>query len=75
MTTLLQLNAFMTVVEQGGFTAAGRRLGLSQPAVSRAIATLEKDLGLRLFVRRRDGLSLTEAGSVARRTREKPCGS
>jgi DNA-binding transcriptional LysR family regulator len=65
MTTLLQLNAFMTVVEQGGFTAAGRRLGLSQPAVSRAIATLEKDLGLRLFVRRRDGLSLTEAGSVA----------
>ena len=47
MTTLLQLNAFMTVVEQGGFTAAGRRLGLSQPAVSRAIATLEKDLGLR----------------------------
>ena len=65
MTTLLQLKAFMTVVDQGGFTAAGPRLGLSQPAVSRAIATLEKDLGLRLFVRRRDGLSLTEAGSVA----------
>ena len=65
MTTLLQLNAFMTVVEQGGFTAAGRRLGLSQPAVSRAIATLEKEMGLPLFVRRRDALSLTEAGSVA----------
>jgi DNA-binding transcriptional LysR family regulator len=65
MTTLLQLKTFMTVVDQGGFTAASRRLGLSQPAVSRAIATLEKELGLPLLVRRRDGLSLTEAGSVA----------
>ena len=45
MPTPLQLKTFMTVVDQGGFTAASRRLGLSQPAVSRAIATLEKDLG------------------------------
>ena len=65
MPTPLQLKTFMTVVDQGGFTAASRRLGLSQPAVSRAIATLEKELGLPLFVRRRGGLSLTEAGSVA----------
>ncbi len=65
MTTLSQLKTFMTVVDQGGFTAAGRRLGLSQPAVSRAIATLEKELGLPLLVRGRDGLSLTAAGSVA----------
>lgn len=65
MTTLLQLKTFMAVVDQGGFTAAGRRLGLSQPAVSRAIASLEKELGLPLFVRRRDALSLTEAGSMA----------
>lgn len=67
MTTLLQLNTFVTVAEQGGFTAAGKRLGLSQPAVSRAIATLENELGLPLFVRRRDGLSLTEAGATALR--------
>src|SRR6185312_16630103 len=65
MATLLQLETFMTVVDQGGFTAAGRRLGLSQPAVSRAVAALEKELGLPLLVRRRDGLSLTEAGSIA----------
>lgn len=65
MATLLQLNTFLTVVDQGGFTAAGRRLGLSQPAVSRAVAALEKELGVPLFVRRRDGLSLTEAGTVA----------
>jgi DNA-binding transcriptional LysR family regulator len=61
----LQLKAFVAVVDQGGFTAASRRLGLSQPAVSRAVATLEKELGLRLLVRSRDGLSLTEAGSLA----------
>lgn len=65
MTTLSQLKTFIAVVEQGGFTAASRRLGLSQPAVSRTVATLEKELGLPLFLRRRDGLSLTEAGSVA----------
>jgi DNA-binding transcriptional LysR family regulator len=65
MPTPLQLKTFMTVVDQGGFTAASRRLGLSQPAVSRAIATLEKELGLPLFVRGQGGLSLTEAGSIA----------
>jgi DNA-binding transcriptional LysR family regulator len=64
MTTLLQLKSFVTVVEQGGFTAASRRLGLSQPAVSRAVATLEKELGAPLLLRGRDGLSLTGAGSV-----------
>ena len=65
MSTLLQLKAFVAVVDQGGFTAASRRLGLSQPAVSRAVGTLEKELGLPLLVRSRDGLSLTEAGSLA----------
>lgn len=65
MTTLSQLKTFIAVVDQGGFTAAGRRLGLSQPAVSRTVATLEKELGLPMFLRRRDGLALTEAGAIA----------
>lgn len=65
MTTLSQLTTFVAVVDQGGFTAAAHRLGLSQPAVSRTVATLEKELGLPLFLRRRDGLALTEAGTVA----------
>jgi DNA-binding transcriptional LysR family regulator len=64
MSTLLQLKSFVAVVDQGGFTAASRRLGLSQPAVSRAVASLEKELGLPLLVRSRDGLTLTEAGSL-----------
>jgi DNA-binding transcriptional LysR family regulator len=65
MPTLLQLKTFVTVVERGGFTAASRRLGLSQPAVSRAVAALEKEFGLPLLVRDRDGVSLTPAGSIA----------
>jgi DNA-binding transcriptional LysR family regulator len=65
MPTEWQLTTFITVADHGGFTAAGRRLGLTQPAISRAIAALENELGLPLFARRRDGLSLTEAGSVA----------
>ena len=65
MSTLLQLKSFVTVVDEGGFTAASRRLGLSQPAVSRAVASLEKELAVPLLVRGRNGLSLTEAGSLA----------
>ncbi len=65
MATLPQLKTFVTVVDQGGFTAAARRLGLSQPAISRAVTTLEKELGLPLLNRGRDGLSLTTAGTTA----------
>ena len=65
MATLLQLKSFLAVVDHGGFTAAGRRLGLSQPAVSRAVGSLEKELGLPLLARQRDGAMLTEAGSRA----------
>jgi DNA-binding transcriptional LysR family regulator len=65
MSTLLQLKTFVTVVDQGGFTAASKRLGLSQPAVSRAVSALERELGLPLLTRGRDGVSVTQAGSIA----------
>ena len=65
MSTLLQLKSFVTVVDQGGFSAASRRLGLSQPAVSRAVASLEKEFGVALLVRDRAGITLTEAGALA----------
>lgn len=65
MPTLLQLKSFLAVVDDGGFTAAGRRLNLSQPAVSRAVASLENELGLPLLRRHRDGVSLTAAGDRA----------
>ena len=65
MPTLLQLKSFLAVVDEGGFTAAGERLGMTQPAVSRAVATFEKELGLPLLARGSGSLSLTEAGSHA----------
>ena len=65
MPTLLQLRSFLAVVDEGGFTAAGLTLGMTQPAVSRAVATFEKELGLPLLVRTSGSLALTEAGSRA----------
>ncbi|MFC4120271.1 LysR family transcriptional regulator [Nonomuraea zeae] len=63
--TLAQLRVLVAVAEHGGFTAAADHTGMSQPAVSRAIATLERELGAALFVRHRDGIALTEAGRRA----------
>lgn len=42
---LSELEVFLAVVETGGFTAAARRTGTSQPAVSKAIGTLEERRG------------------------------
>ena len=53
---------FAAVVEAGSFSAAAAALHLSQPSVSRAVAELERSLGLTLLRRRRDGLVLTDAG-------------
>lgn len=62
MPTLLQLTSLLTVVNEGSFTAASLRLGMSQPAVSHAVGTLEKELGSPLLVRGCGGLALTDAG-------------
>ncbi|NUP83099.1 MAG: LysR family transcriptional regulator [Nonomuraea sp.] len=63
--TLAQLRALIAVAEHGGFTAAAEHIGMSQPAVSRAVTSLERELGAPLFVRHRDGVALTEAGRRA----------
>ncbi|KAB8182701.1 LysR family transcriptional regulator [Nonomuraea phyllanthi] len=63
--TLAQLRVLVAVAEHGGFTAAADHTGMSQPAVSRAVAALERELGAALFVRHRDGIALTEAGRAA----------
>ena len=46
-----QLRTFVEVVSQGNFSAAGRRLNLTQPAVSLHVRELEKRFGLRLLQR------------------------
>jgi DNA-binding transcriptional LysR family regulator len=53
---------FVAVVENGGFAAAGRALGVSKSAVSKRITQLEARLGAQLLHRSTRKLSLTEAG-------------
>jgi len=59
-----KLRVFHAVAESGSFTAAGRSLHLSQSAVSRQVASLEKELGVVLFHRHSRGLLLTEQGET-----------
>jgi DNA-binding transcriptional LysR family regulator len=59
METLANLESFVRAAESGSFAAAGRRLGLTAAAVSRNVAMLERNLGVRLFQRSTRKLSLT----------------
>lgn len=62
METLANLEAFVRSAETGSFSAAARRLSLTPAAVSRNVAMLERNLGVRLFQRSTRKLTLTEAG-------------
>ena len=61
---LSQLEAFERVVRDGNFTRAADSMGLTQPAVSTRIATLEAELGDSLFQRRGRQLHLTPLGEL-----------
>jgi DNA-binding transcriptional LysR family regulator len=62
--TLKQLRYFVATAETGSITEAGKRLHISQPSVSAAIAELEERFKVDLFVRHHaQGLSLTRAGA------------
>jgi DNA-binding transcriptional LysR family regulator len=62
---LRHLRYFVMAAEEGNISRASERLNVSQPAVSRQIKDLEEELGIQLFKREPNGLSLTEAGSAA----------
>ena len=65
-----QLKALVTVVETGSVTRAGELLHLVQPAITRQIRSLERELGVELFERTRHGMRPTAAGlSLAERAR------
>lgn len=66
-----RLKVFMLVIQTGSFTIAANSLGISQPAVSQNINTLEKSLGVKLFYRNRGEVSLTAAGSIFKDYAEK----
>jgi DNA-binding transcriptional LysR family regulator len=56
------MQAFVTVVEAGSFSAAARQIGVGQPAISKTIAQLEERLQVRLLVRSTHSLAPTDAG-------------
>ncbi|UED77230.1 LysR family transcriptional regulator [Brevibacillus sp. DP1.3A] len=61
----MSLNKFevvITVIESGSLTKAGEILGLTQSAISHAIASLEREFGFSLLTRGRSGISLTSNG-------------
>ncbi|HEY4834656.1 MAG TPA: LysR family transcriptional regulator [Bradyrhizobium sp.] len=62
MDRLTSLTAFVRVVDNGGFSAAGRRLNMSTTMVSNHIQALEERLGARLLHRTTRKVSLTEVG-------------
>jgi DNA-binding transcriptional LysR family regulator len=57
-----RLEAFVEVARLGSIRAASRSLHLGQPALSARIATLEDELGARVFERTKRGVRLTSAG-------------
>ncbi|MFT6990741.1 MAG: DNA-binding transcriptional LysR family regulator [Paraglaciecola sp.] len=61
--TSAQLQAFVTVAQANSFTAAAIMLGIGQSAVSHAIKSIEKELGITLFVRGKADIVLTEVGA------------
>jgi DNA-binding transcriptional LysR family regulator len=62
MDRLAAMEAFVSVVDTGSFSATARRLKVGQPAVSKLVAQLEERLGVKLLVRTTRGLTATEAG-------------
>jgi DNA-binding transcriptional LysR family regulator len=59
---LFALRLFARVARKGSFSAAGRELNIPQSTASRTIATLEREIGVALFVRSTRVVALTDAG-------------
>lgn len=59
---LKDLHTFLAAAEEGSFTRAAARLGVSQSALSQTVRVLEERLGIRLFTRTTRSVALTEAG-------------
>lgn len=65
MKTNLELyKTFYYVAKNENISRASNELSISQPAISKSIKTLEEQLNTNLFIRKRDGMELTEAGEA-----------
>lgn len=56
------IGVLSAVIEAGTFARAGEAMGLTQPAVSRAVARLEERVGIRIFNRTARAITLTDEG-------------
>src|SRR6266446_18212 len=61
---LRELTAFVRAGETGSFSRVARELGVSQPSISRMVASLEARLGVKLLLRTTRQVTLTDAGRV-----------
>jgi DNA-binding transcriptional LysR family regulator len=61
---LLELTAFVRAAETGSFSRVAREFGVSQPSVSRMVASLETRLGVKLLLRTTRQVSTTDAGAA-----------
>src|SRR4051812_18523415 len=61
---LNRVTAFVRVVQDGSFTTAAKSLGLPKSSVSRSVAQLEQDLGIRLLHRTTRKVQPTDAGAA-----------
>ena len=61
---LRQLEYFREITDTGSINEAARRLNMSQPPLSYQLRLLEEELGVRLFERSSQGVTLTEAGTL-----------
>lgn len=62
---LEQLRQIVAISEEGSISAAAKRLGISQSALSRSVSRLEDDLHQQLFIRERRGVRPNDTGEVA----------
>src|SRR3979411_1178323 len=61
---LKQLQYLVAVADEGGFRQGAARLRIAQPALSRQVQNIERELGLQLFDRNSRKVSLTPAGEA-----------
>ena len=61
---LRKLKQFLEIADAGSLSGAAKRLNVAQPALSQAVQSLERELGVMLFERHARGVSLTEFGTL-----------
>ena len=55
---------FLAVAEEGSFSAAAKKLKVTQPAITLAVASLERAFGVKLYTRKKYAIELTEQGKI-----------